>query len=113
MSASPRLVLTALFAAGCTTTAEDSAVDTCADAPLTWESWGAGFFTSYCRTCHSAASPERYGAPPALDYDTLAQVRAGAEAIRRRTVVDQTMPVGGGVPEAELARLDRFLECGL
>ena len=100
-----------LCLAGCSP-AEESA-DPCAENAVTWDSWGAGFFASYCRTCHSVDAPDRYEATEGLNFDTLAEVRAYSERIRVRVIDEQTMPVGGGVPDAELANLETFLSCGL
>lgn len=100
-----------LCAVGCGEPADSAAV--CEPTDVTWEAWGAGFFASYCRPCHSADTPERYGAPVELDFDTLEQVRTYEAAIRRSVLEAGSMPVGGGVPEADLVALDEFLACGL
>ena len=44
--------------------------------PLTWDSFGQQFMTTYCTMCHSSTLPhaERNGAPFAHDYDTLRTV---------------------------------------
>lgn len=101
-----------LFAIACASPGADSA-DPCADTPVTWEHWGAGFFGGYCRSCHSSTTADRYGAPDGVDFDTLADVRAFATRVRVRVLEQQDMPVGGGVPDDDLARLDTFLQCGL
>lgn len=94
----------------CASSTADSA-DACADPLYTWDTWGAGFFGSYCRSCHSADTPDRRGAPEGVDFDTEAQVRSFSAAITR-SLADGTMPIGGGVPEEDLARLDAWLACG-
>ena len=93
--------------------AAEGGSDTCASTAFTWDSWGAGFFASYCRTCHASTTPERYGAPEGVDFDTLEDVRALAGAISITALEEESMPVGGGVPTEELVRLDQFLDCGL
>ena len=101
-----------LLATACATPTTDSGAP-CADVAVTWEHGGAAFFAGYCRTCHAAGTPDRHGAPAGVDFDTLADVRGHAARIRARTLEAQDMPVGGGVPEADLALLDAFLGCGL
>ena len=78
---------------------------------LTWQNWGAGFFAGYCRSCHSAGTPDRRGAPAGLDFDTAAQVSALRSAIEGSVLDEATMPYGGGVPPEELERLRVFLAC--
>lgn len=91
----------------------DTAV-ACADAPnVTWASFGDGFFATYCRACHSANTAERYGAPDAVNFDTLADVRALKDSVRRTVLDSQSMPVGGGVYDDDAVLLDYFLTCGL
>ena len=86
----------------------------CADAyDVTWANWANGFFLTYCRSCHSSTTSDRRGAPEGLDYDTLAQVEQGAAAIENAVLVDERMPVGGGVYEDDLTLLRDFLTCGL
>jgi uncharacterized membrane protein len=106
------LAFTIALTVACASPGSDSA-DPCADTPVTWEHWGAGFFGGYCRSCHSSTTADRYGAPDGVDFDTLADVRAFAARVRVRVLEQQDMPVGGGVPDDELARLDTFLQCGL
>lgn len=97
----------------------DSPADTgrpaeCADAPaVTWESWGHGFFLTYCNACHSASSPERSGAPEGVDFDTRAQAVQWEERIRARVLEEGTMPLGGGVYEDDLQLLEVLLACDL
>jgi hypothetical protein len=112
------LLATACGGAGCGTAAVDSAgpaaEDSCGEAAsfTTWDNWGEGFFAGYCRTCHSAATADRRGAPAAVNFDSEAEVEAQLAAIERTVLDDGTMPVGGGVPDVELERLRAFLACG-
>ena len=103
-----------LLVLACTGTPEDTG-PTCTDEErlVNWENFGAGFFAGYCRTCHSAGTPDRLGAPVGVDFDTEADVYTHRAAIRRTTLDDATRPMGGGVQTAELEALDVFLECGL
>jgi hypothetical protein len=108
------LAVAALVLGGCEAQpALDSGGDPCDAVDVTWANWGFGFFASYCRSCHSANSPDRYGAPDGVDFDSLEDVATWAERIRITTIDDQTMPIGGGVPDLELERLDQLLQCGL
>lgn len=91
-------------------TVDDAACDSAPE--VTWDGWTDGFFLTYCRACHSATTPDRRGAPVGTDFDTEAQVRAQADAIRRAVLEDATMPVGGGVYEDDQALLGVFLDCG-
>lgn len=99
---------------GCTGTPVDTAPDVCADVhDVDWYSFGDGFFRTYCRSCHSAEVPNRYGAPDGVNFDAEADVVTHAVAIRRAVLEDGTMPVGGGVLEDDLLFLDEYLACGL
>ena len=107
------MILLFLACSGGTDTA-DTAPAACADAPnVTWASFGDGFFATYCRACHSANTAERYGAPEAVNFDTLADVRTFQDSVRRTVLDDQSMPVGGGVSDDDARLLDYFLTCGL
>ena len=46
-------------------------------------------------------------------FDTREEVRALAGAVRTSTLDARTMPLGGGVPEDELARLEAWLDGGM
>ena len=98
---------------GCSAGDDSSAACSDVEAAVTWENWGAGFFSDYCRTCHSASSVMRRGAPPGVDFDSLVEVQNWAAAIRLQTLDTGAMPVGGGVPPEALEQLDVFLRCGL
>ena len=81
------------------------------DLPLTWDNWGDGFFASYCRSCHSESTKQRYGAPDSVDFDDVEDVQLWAERIHVRTIAEQTMPPGGGVLEEDLEFLSQYLQC--
>jgi uncharacterized membrane protein len=86
----------------------------CADQPdVTWNNWGKGFFTTYCTGCHSETTPNRYGAPESVNFDTLDEVKALKSTIRKDVLEDGTMPVGGGVIDEHKELLEVFLDCGL
>ncbi|MDP2317622.1 MAG: hypothetical protein Q8P41_32350 [Pseudomonadota bacterium] len=84
----------------------------CVGAPaVTWESWGEGFFRTYCNACHAADTPDRRGAPAGVDFDTWAGVTASSARVRARVLEEGTMPVGGGLDPDELALLEVLLTC--
>ena len=80
------IVLAMLFACdkspSVDTGTQGAATDTGAvtvDCSLTWDGWADGFFSTYCRSCHSVATAERHGAPTGVDLDTRADVIEWAE----------------------------------
>jgi uncharacterized membrane protein len=81
------------------------------ECDVDWDAWANGFFTTYCKSCHSVNSTNRYGAPESVNIDTVADVRDWADRVRLRVLESQTMPVGGGVPEEELLRLSNWMDC--
>ena len=98
---------------GCNGDTQESA-DPCADRyAVTWNNWGQDFFATYCDSCHAADTPDRQGAPEAFTFDTLDEVRTWESAIRESVLVDETMPLGGGLPEDDIVLLQDFLDCGL
>ena len=112
------VALGALLGATPSCGSEDSGADTglaCADQPdVTWTNFGHAFVTTYCLSCHSVQNTEhRYGAPEGIDFDTEADVDRQADRIRARVLDDGTMPIGGGVYEADLELLDVYLTCSL
>lgn len=110
----PRALLL-LVLAGCDGDAPASApAGDCADLPpVTWEGFAAGFFRSYCGACHTPGSPDRHGAPEGVDFASEADAARLADRVRARVLVDGDMPVGGGVPEDDLALLELWLDCGV
>lgn len=102
------MLLWLFFGSGCH---EPAAADPCVESGLTWESFGVGFTATYCRSCHSAATPDRRGAPVGVDFETEADVRGAAASIRRTVLEEGSMPIGGGVQPLDLERLDEWLGC--
>ena len=92
----------------------DTGTDPACDEPdlPTWENWGEGFFVTWCQSCHSRTTPQRAGAPEGVDFDSASDVQQAEAAIRRTVLESRSMPVGGGLPEADLHDLDRLLRCG-
>lgn len=81
------------------------------DCSINWDGWTDGFFATYCRSCHSVTTAERYGAPEGVDFDTRDDVIRWAERIRFRVLEQETMPLGGGVIPSDLEPLDMWLQC--
>ena len=79
---------------------------------VTWEGFAEGFFTTYCRSCHSAGLSERYGAPEGVNFDTEAEVWDQEERVRSRLLEAGDMPPGGGVVAGDLELIERYLDCG-
>ena len=89
----------------------DSA-STCEDAQLVeWNYWAHGFFSTYCNGCHSIDSPNRFGAPEQINFDTEANVLALSQSVYTSVLVNQTMPKGGGIEQSELDNLRTYLHC--
>ncbi len=86
----------------------DSGVSDCV---VTWDGWADGFFTTYCQSCHAAQSPDRHGAPEGSNMESEADIASWADRISVRVLEEGTMPIGGGIPAAELVLLERYLEC--
>ena len=78
----------------------------------TWAEFGVPFFSTWCQSCHSRTTPQRAGAPEGVDFDSASDVQQAEAAIRRTVLESRSMPVGGGLPEADLHDLDRLLRCG-
>lgn len=76
-----------------------------------WEYFGEPFFMTYCLSCHSVASPERFGAPEGINFDSYDDVAAQSALIRDSVLIRQSMPKGGGVSEDDRMALKIFLDC--
>jgi hypothetical protein len=94
-------------------TADTGALD-CAEQPgVTWDSWAGGFFSTWCRSCHSSTTSERNGAPEGMDFDDEAMVATWASSIESAVLDRQSMPLGGGLYPDDLELLEVYLTCGL
>lgn len=115
---SATLVATLVALVGSTGCLEYTEIDDVACPPegtdLTWESFGQGFFVSYCNSCHSIHSDDRKGAPLAYVFDTPDQVRLLSDRIFLRSAADNvTMPPGpDDPPEEHRYMLAEWLACG-
>ena len=45
----------------------------CAQPTVTWDSFGQSFLITHCQGCHASTSPQRYGAPEGISFDTQEQ----------------------------------------
>ena len=80
---------------------------------VTWDGWAAGFMLSQCQPCHASETPNRYGAPVSVTFDTLEDCRAQGGAIEDAVLTRASMPPAGGITDDERALLARWLDCGL
>jgi hypothetical protein len=80
---------------------------------LDWTTFGQGFVSNYCLSCHSAAvtGPDRNGAPEGVDFDEYPAVKALGARIVERALKAQ-MPPGGGVGPGDLDSLSQWAACG-
>jgi hypothetical protein len=87
----------------------------CDEVPIiTYDTFGAGFLSTYCNGCHGALVADRKGAPAEAVFDTREQAAAYAEKIlARRDPPDGVMPMppAGGVTEDDEVRLQIWLQC--
>ncbi len=67
----------------------------CAD---TWASYGSDFFTTWCVNCHASLGRQSV-------------VQNNAQLIRSY-IASGSMPQGGGLTAAEVARVEAYLDCG-
>ncbi|MFP2924528.1 hypothetical protein ACLESO_04790 [Pyxidicoccus sp. 3LG] len=88
---------------------------------LTEQNFGRAFLDTYCTRCHSSArtGAARNGAPPGLDWDQIAIVRANAENMNEEAGVDADgsvnteMPINDPRPsDAARRQLSEWLICG-
>jgi cytochrome c5 len=85
------------------------------DSFLKWQNFGSAFLSEYCRGCHAQDVPMsmRHGAPLAVDFDTLAEIRQHAARMYARAGDGYTtMPPAGGPGLAARALLGEWLACG-
>ncbi|MEQ1505251.1 MAG: hypothetical protein ABMB14_23675, partial [Myxococcota bacterium] len=69
--------------AGCAGDGTDTTPQPNCEDGDTWTTVGEPFVRTWCTSCHASTLPAelRYGAPLGLDFDTLAGVRASADAV--------------------------------
>jgi uncharacterized membrane protein len=109
-----RSLVFALTLGACTGGGSDSAeLDPCADEPVvTYETFGAGFLTENCQSCHASTAPDRKGAPEGVVFDTVGDAWAQRDRILARAAIDPPeMPPLGGTTADDRARLKIWLTC--
>ncbi len=101
-------VAVALLSAGCDggSVDADTAEEVCADAGVvSWENFGDALLGEHCQGCHASTSPNRFGAPETVTFDTHAQAITWKDAILRAATGDvPTMP-----PAITIGATDREL----
>ena len=86
----------------------------CEDAPtVTWSNWAQGMIITHCQGCHASTSPQRYGAPSSVSFDTEDEAIYWADRIWIRTVEEETMPPAGGLLYDDIYLLQVWLTCGI
>lgn len=112
------LLLLACSGEGDTAAADDTGL--CGTAPIvTWETFGAGFVTENCQTCHASTAPNRYDAPEEVTFDTVDRVWALRDRVLARVVEavededtgTTLMPPMGGTSEDDRYLLEVWLSC--
>jgi len=85
----------------------------CVDAPVvTWSSFGDGFMTQNCQSCHRSTSTDRRGAPDDIIFDTHEDVLDQTDRILARAAgTEPSMPPSGGVHEDDRYLLEVWLTC--
>jgi uncharacterized membrane protein len=97
---------------------EESVVDTaaehCKEVPLVnYDNFGQGFMTENCQGCHATTTPNRYGAPEEVFFDSVEDCWRWKERILTRSLGEEaTMPPNGGVDADDRTRLGWWLICG-
>ena len=88
-------------------------VDCSREPPLTWENFGEGSLGLHCNGCHSSLlrPDQRNGAPVDIDFDTWQGTLDWARRIHIRTIVEESMPPGGGPSPAEREMIEEWLQC--
>jgi len=85
------------------------------DSALQYEDFGAQFFQTYCRRCHSDANVgmQRQGAPVGLNFDDVDSIRSLKEIIWNIAADSHTiMPPAAPVPtHDERRQLGEWLAC--
>jgi uncharacterized membrane protein len=82
---------------------------------LTFDNFADDFFESNCRTCHSVDSTDRRGAPVAVNFDELANVKNLSNNINIRAGEGTSMPPSSApaFPSGgERDMLAEWIECG-
>ena len=91
----------------------DDTNDPCYDVPtVTYNNFGQGFMTENCQGCHASTTPNRYGAPDEVVFDTVEDCWDQADRVLSRSTGDAaTMPPQGGVSADDRTKLEWWLTC--
>jgi uncharacterized membrane protein len=112
-----------LVLAACTTAPPQGELthSTCPSTdPPTYDSFGVTFFASYCLECHASTrtGADRQGAPPTIDFDTRALVRANTSDVDRQAAYgpsasNRLMPPDGHPKPSDQERttLGAYIAC--
>jgi cytochrome c5 len=82
---------------------------------LSYQNFGAPFFSQYCTGCHSSQVPlaMRHDAPEGVDFETLDKIREHMDFIYMDAADGYTkMPPAGGPHPEDRMRLGEWLACG-
>ena len=85
----------------------------CAQPTVTWDSFGQSFLITHCQGCHASTSPQRYGAPEGISFDTQEQSAELQRSIERTVLDQESMPPAGGLNDDERELLAQWLACGI
>lgn len=87
----------------------------CSDVPIvTYETFGKGFMTQNCQTCHASTQTDREGATEGVYFDTVDDVWAHKSSVLSRAASDEPdMPPLGGTTEDDRYLLKVWLTCGV
>lgn len=102
---------------GATSSTSDGGTDTgdpCEGVPLVnYATFGQGFLTANCQGCHASTSPERYGAPEWVVFDTVQDAWTWKDRILELVPgkAGARMPPAGGITEDDQQRLRWWLLC--
>jgi hypothetical protein len=85
----------------------------CTDAPVvTYGNFGQGFLLQRCDGCHAAGTPDRFGAPAEVTFDSVDEVWAlRGEILTASTADDAPMPPASPAPAEEREKLTIWLTC--
>lgn len=96
----------------------DGAADTDTDAAcievedLSWQAYGRPFLADWCLSCHAEDNPnaETYGVPEGVYFETWDEVQVWKGPIAA-TLLDESMPLGGGMDEDDRALAVLWFQC--
>ncbi len=119
------VALTAIVASACggsdgpsgSTTNPIEPIECPPDSSLTYENFGKPFTDDYCAGCHAAdkKGAERQKAPPEDIFDTVEQIREGADELTELVVESTKMPFATAKKQptkGERAMFGEWLACG-